>query len=84
MADASGSSGWPSCVYPKTRGKSNKFPLVANRTWLTIQQAADELQVNARTIWSEIHRGNLKASRVGAQWRIRRESLDDYLAPVTP
>ena len=65
-------------------GKSNKPPVVVHRPWLTIEQAAAELQVNPRTIWSEIHRGHLKASRVGAQWRISRENLDAYLQPVTP
>lgn len=51
---------------------------------LTMQQVADELQVDYRTIYNEVHRGNLKASRVGAHWRISRESLDAYLEPATP
>ena len=66
-------------------GKSNK-PVVSTPrpTWLTIHDVAAELQVDYRTIWAEVRCGNLPASRVGAQWRISRESLDAYLAPVLP
>jgi excisionase family DNA binding protein len=46
---------------------------------LTIQDVADETRVDPRTIWLEIHRGNLRASRVGKSWRISRENLDAYL-----
>jgi excisionase family DNA binding protein len=67
-------------------GKSNKLHAVNPRSaWLTIQQVADELQVDYRTVWAEIHRGNLPAGKVGSvHWRISRESLDAYMRPVTP
>jgi putative molybdopterin biosynthesis protein len=63
-------------------GKSNKFPV--GPSWFTIEEVAEQLKVTPRTVWQEIHRGNLTASRVGHQWRISRENLDIYLAPVTP
>ena len=52
--------------------------------WLTIQEVADELRCDYRTVFNEVHRGNLPASKVGTHWRISRESLDAYMQPVTP
>jgi excisionase family DNA binding protein len=46
---------------------------------LTMADVVTELQVDYRTVWLEIHRGNLRASKVGAQWRISRANLDAYL-----
>lgn len=47
--------------------------------WLTPQNVADELLVDYRTVWLEIHRKRLRANKVGAQWRISRANLDAYL-----
>lgn len=46
---------------------------------LTLQDVADELNVDYRTIWLEVHRGRLRGSKVGSQWRVSRANLDAYL-----
>lgn len=46
--------------------------------WLTIQQAADYLQIHPTTVRRAIHKGRLEAAKLGRIYRIRRESLDDW------
>ena len=43
--------------------------------WLTPDEAADLLRVNRETIYRQIKRGALPATRVGRAYRIRREAL---------
>ncbi|NJD04657.1 MAG: helix-turn-helix domain-containing protein [Ruminiclostridium sp.] len=46
---------------------------------MTIEQATQYLQVSIRTIYRLIDSGDLKASKVGRVWRIRKIDIDDYL-----
>ncbi len=52
-------------------------------SFLTIPQAAQQLQVNDYTIRRMISKGHLKAVRVGRLIRIRPEDLNRALKPVT-
>jgi len=45
----------------------------------TLEQVAEILQVSTRTVRTLIKEKKLKAVRVGAQIRIRKEDLDSYL-----
>lgn len=45
----------------------------------TVEQVADMLQVSVATVRKLIDRGELKAFRVGNQWRVKKEDLDDYI-----
>lgn len=47
--------------------------------YLTVQQAADILQVSEKTIRRRINRGQQRAVWMGAMWRIRPQDL-----PVPP
>jgi len=47
---------------------------------MSIAEAADFLRVSQKTVRRRIASGELRASRVGSQWRIRAEELDAYLA----
>ena len=47
---------------------------------LSAAQVAEELAIHARTVLNLIYRGDLKAVRVGGQWRIRERDLARYLA----
>lgn len=42
---------------------------------LTLQQAAELLQVSERTVHRMVKRGELPGARIGGQWRFDRESL---------
>lgn len=46
---------------------------------LSAAQVAEELAIHARTVLNLIYRGELKAVRVGGQWRIRERDLNSYL-----
>lgn len=43
---------------------------------LTINEAAAYLRVSPHTIRRELKRGRIRALRVGAQWRFRKEDLE--------
>jgi len=45
---------------------------------MSVGEAADFLRVTARTILNEIDRGNLRAGKVGRQWRIKESDLRAY------
>lgn len=45
---------------------------------MTTQQAADYLKITQRAVNFLIERGTLKAEKVGIQWLIYRDSVEDY------
>lgn len=47
--------------------------------WMSVQTAADELEVTNRTIYRFINDGKLAAYRIGRVYRIRRQDLDSFL-----
>jgi excisionase family DNA binding protein len=51
---------------------------------LTVEQVAQELQVNVKTVYQWIKDKRLKAANIGtprkANWRIERRDLDEFLA----
>lgn len=48
----------------------------------TISQVAEVLQVCNETVKNEIKRNKLKALKVGTEWRIPGQNLDDYLQVI--
>lgn len=46
---------------------------------LTVAEVADMLRVSNMTVYRLIKRGELTAIRVGKNYRIRQQALDDYL-----
>lgn len=47
--------------------------------FLTLGEVLRYLRVNARTVYRLIRTGELPASRIGRQWRIRRSDLEQWL-----
>lgn len=47
--------------------------------FLTLGEVLRYLRVNARTAYRLIRTGELPASRIGRQWRIRRSDLEQWL-----
>jgi excisionase family DNA binding protein len=45
----------------------------------TVQEVADILRVNERTVLNLIAAGEIKATQVGRQYRISEEALNDYI-----
>jgi excisionase family DNA binding protein len=52
------------------------------RRFLTIEQAAEELNVKASLIRGLIKTGDLRALQVGSRgmWRVGRQDVEDYIA----
>ena len=50
-----------------------------DRDILTVEQAAEYLQVTTKTIYNLVDANKLKASKVGRVWRIRKSDIDEYL-----
>jgi len=46
---------------------------------IDLKEAATVLAVSPQTIMREINRGNLRALKIGRQWRVRVSELDAYL-----
>lgn len=51
---------------------------------LTVQETAKLLKVTPTTVRRYIMAGHLPAVKVGRRVRVRREAIDDLLAPVVP
>jgi excisionase family DNA binding protein len=47
---------------------------------MKIPEVAEFLKVSESTVYKLVKDGELPAKRVRGQWRIRRRSLDEYLA----
>ena len=45
----------------------------------TLNELEDLLQVTRRTLYNWIKGGKLKAFRVGKEWRVTREALNDFM-----
>lgn len=62
----------------KTRGLNSMADI------LTVEQVAQELQVNVKTVYQLIKSKRLKATNIGTSrkinWRIERKDLNDFLA----
>ena len=50
----------------------------------TIEQVAEILQVNERVVYNLVHTGELRAIRVGRQFRIPQEVLDAFMRGERP
>jgi excisionase family DNA binding protein len=46
---------------------------------LTIQQAAEFLQVCDKTVRRLISKKELPASKIGGSWRVKKSDIDEYL-----
>ncbi|PJC36862.1 DNA-binding protein [Candidatus Peregrinibacteria bacterium CG_4_9_14_0_2_um_filter_53_11] len=46
---------------------------------LTVDEAAEELQLHPFTVLKLIRKGRLKASKIGRVYRIRESSIDAFL-----
>ncbi|MBP1467447.1 AAA-like domain-containing protein [Candidatus Chloroploca sp. M-50] len=51
-----------------------------NISILTLEQAAEYLQIPSADLYHELESGNLPGRKIAGQWRIRRETLDDFLS----
>jgi excisionase family DNA binding protein len=55
-----------------------------NYELLTVDEVANILRLNVRTIWRMLKDGRLKGIRLGGGWRIPKEELDRLLVISSP
>ena len=55
---------------------------IHNLTFLTVEQAAEYLQISPKTVWTHTRRGLLPVCRIGGLVRYRRQALDETLAKL--
>ena len=49
------------------------------RRLLTVDQAADHLQVTSRWVRRILREGHLKGVKIGKLWRVEPEALEEYI-----
>lgn len=49
----------------------------------TLKEVEDILKVTQRTLYNYIKEGKLKASKVGREWRVRHQDLEDFISKGT-
>lgn len=55
-----------------------------DRDLLTVGEVADYLRITKGTVWRWCRIGKLPAIKIGHQWRIRREGLEEMIRPSLP
>lgn len=45
---------------------------------MTLNEAAEQVGVQAQTLWSAIKRNRLKAQKKGRDWFVTQKALDDW------
>jgi two-component system, response regulator, stage 0 sporulation protein F len=53
---------------------------MSNSNLMTTKEAAEYLKLNYMTVYKLAQRGRIPASKIGGNWRFRKDLLDDWLA----
>jgi excisionase family DNA binding protein len=59
--------------------RHRRVTMDAENEILTVEELANALKVDPRTIQRIVHRKEIPAIRVGRQWRFRREWVDEWI-----
>jgi excisionase family DNA binding protein len=65
--------------HQKSSAPAPAHPDVKDDEMLTTKEVARRLKVTPQTVQRLIHRGELKASRVGRDWRIKPSAFEAFL-----
>ena len=47
---------------------------------MTVQEVAEYLNVDPKTVYRLVNRGELPGFKVGGSWRFQKDDLDDWIA----
>lgn len=53
-------------------------------TWLTTREVAEEIKKSENYVSRQCNAGNLRATKLGNEWRISREALDEFMGGTVP
>ena len=65
------------CAMKIPKGKGVIAPAIGDRL-LTIEEVAQVLRLNPRTVRAYVQRGEIEARIIGGRWRFRRGDLDAF------
>jgi len=51
--------------------------------WLTLEEVAEYLQVSKEKIYKLCQRGKMPASKLGSQWRFKKDKIDEWMEKQT-
>ena len=54
-----------------------------NTNYYTVDEIALKLEVHSKTIRRYIYSGKISAKKIGGQWRIYQENLDEYISSTS-
>ena len=81
---AGSTSRWPPSAQGRPNSSAQEQPATlqppAAPAVMTLEQAAGYLQVSPADIQALVDDGSLQARRIGSQYRIARQAIDDFLA----
>jgi excisionase family DNA binding protein len=63
---------------------SGKRGLNMVESWMTVRDVAKYLQLSMDMIYKMAQQGKLPASKIGAQWRFKREEIDEWVRAQRP
>ena len=52
--------------------------------WMTVQDVDEYLQLSMDMIYKMAQQGKIPVSKIGAQWRFKREEIDDWVKAQRP
>jgi len=61
-----------------------KRGLTMVESWMTVRDVAKYLQLSMDMIYKMAQQGKLPASKIGAQWRFKREEIDEWVKMQRP
>jgi excisionase family DNA binding protein len=67
-----------------TLRNSGKRGLIMADPWMTVKDVAKYLQLSMDMIYKMAQQGKLPASKIGAQWRFKREEIDEWVRAQRP
>jgi len=53
-------------------------------SWMTVRDVAKYLQLSMDMIYKMAQQGKIPASKIGAQWRFKREEIDEWVRAQRP
>jgi excisionase family DNA binding protein len=52
--------------------------------WMTVKDVSKYLQLSMDMIYKMAQQGKIPASKIGAQWRFKREEIDEWVRAQRP
>jgi len=53
------------------------YPEILMKEILDLKEVAEYLRLNKRTVYNLVRKGEIPGTKIGRQWRVKKDSLDD-------